>query len=85
MKKFLQFILELIIPLFNLFIYVIGALCFILLLTWIFTGLGIMIILCPEEFPTPEWIKWLVIIFDVIIILLLIIEHVTKAYKNIYK
>ena len=82
MKKLLQFIWELIgTPI----LVILGACLSILLLTWIFTGFGLMIILCPTELPTYSWIKIFIIVFDIIVFTIVIIEQVRRAYEKIYK
>lgn len=82
MKKFLEFIWELIGPVVTFLVAIIG---FVLCLTWIFTGFGILIVLCPTEFPTPEWVKWFIIIFDSIVFTIIAIEKIREAYETVYK
>lgn len=82
MKKFLEFIWEVIaIPVSIVFVATFG----ILFLTWIFTFFGLIILFSPTEFPTPEWVRIFIIVFDIIVFGIIIIEQFTKAYKKVYK
>jgi hypothetical protein len=42
-----------------------GTIVVCLLVIWVFTGFGIFIIFCPSLFPTPEWIRLSVLVFDI--------------------
>jgi cytochrome c biogenesis protein CcdA len=82
MKKFLEFIWVLISPAVE---FIAGILGFTLILTWVFTGFGILIIFSPDAFPTPEWVRWSVVVFDILILGLVIYGAVKGAYEKVYK
>jgi hypothetical protein len=82
MKKFLEFIWVLISPAVEFVAgIVLGALAFL----WVFTGFGILIIFAPNIFPTPEWVRWSVIVFDILILGLVIYTTIKEAYEKVYK
>jgi cytochrome c biogenesis protein CcdA len=82
MDKFLRFIWILISPAVEIIAGIVG---FGLLLTWVFTGFGILIIFAPNIFPTPEWVRWSVIVFDILILGLVIYTTIKEAYEKVYK
>jgi threonine/homoserine/homoserine lactone efflux protein len=82
MKKFLEFILVLISPAVEL---VVGATIVVLGMTWAFTGFGVLIIFAPTILPTPEWVRWSVIVFDSLLLGLFIYAAIKEAYKKVYK
>ena len=82
MKKFLEFIWVLIEPVVVFLLMIIG---FVSLLTWVFTGFGILIVLCPKEFPSYLWVKCFIIIFDIIVFTVVIVEQIRRAYEKVYK
>ena len=82
MDKFLRFIWILISPAVE---FVAGVVGFGLILIWIFTGFGILIIFCPDVLPTPEWVRWSVIVFDILILGLVIYTTIKEAYEKVYK
>ena len=82
MKKFLEFIWVLISPAVEFVAgIVLGALAFL----WVFTGFGILIIFAPNILPTPEWVRWSVVVFDVLCILMILYGAVKEAYEKVYK
>jgi len=82
MKKFLEFIFVLIYPAIE---FLAGAIFVCLLVIWIFTGFGILIIFCPSLFPTPEWIRLSFLVFDILLLILFVCSEIQQAYKKIYK
>jgi hypothetical protein len=82
MKKFLEFIWEVISP---VVLFVVAIVLGILALTWIFTGFGILIILDPTDFPTPIWVNWFVGIFDIFCLVIILYGAIKEAYKKVYK
>ena len=77
MKKFLKFIWVLLLP-------VVEVILGFLMLIWVFTIFGLCILLAPEAFPTPSWIRWIIGIFDFILIVGLLYERVKEAYQEVY-
>jgi hypothetical protein len=82
MKKFFEFILVLISPAIE---FLAGTIVVSLLVIWIFTGFGIFIIFCPSLFPTPEWIRLSILVFDILLLILFVFSKIQEAYKKIYK
>lgn len=82
MKKFLEFILELIGP---LVLHIVAIVLGILVLIWVFTGFGILMILDPIGFPTPIWIRWFVGIFDIFCLITILYGAIKEAYEKVYK
>jgi hypothetical protein len=82
MKKFLEFIWILISPAVE---FVAGIVLFGLAFLWVFTGFGILIIFAPNILPTPEWVRWSVVVFDVLCILMILYGAVKEAYEKVYK
>jgi hypothetical protein len=82
MGKFLQFIWEIIRPVVEV---VVGIAAWVFTLIWVFTFFGIFIIFAPDQFPTPEWVKYVIIVFDVGCILLILYGAVRRAYEKVYK
>lgn len=82
MKKFLQFIWEIIGPVVR---FIVGVAAWLIAIAWIFTLFGMLIILAPTSFPTPEWVKYVVVVFDTGCILVILYETVKRAYEKIYK
>ena len=82
MRKFLEFIWILIAPAVE---FVVGIVGFCLGLTWVFTGFGILIIFSPDGFPTPEWVRWSVVVFDILVLGLVIYGAIKEAYEKVYK
>jgi hypothetical protein len=82
MKKFLEFILVLINPAIE---FLAGTIVVCLLVIWVFTGFGIFIIFCPSLFPTPEWIRLSVLVFDILLLILFLCSQIQQAYNKIYK
>ena len=82
MKKFLEFIWVLIEPVVS---FIVGITMGVLALLWVCTGFGILIIFAPNIFPTPEWVRWSVIVFDILILGLVIYTTIKEAYEKVYK
>jgi hypothetical protein len=82
MKKFLEFIWVLISPVVE---FIAGIVGFSLLIIWICTGFGVLIIFAPTILPTPEWVRWSVIVFDSLLLGLFIYAAIKEAYKKVYK
>ena len=79
MKKFLEFIWVLIEPIVS---FIVGITIGALALLWVFTGFGILIIFA---LPTPEWVRWSVVVFDVLCILMILYGAIKDAYQMFYK
>lgn len=82
MKKFLEFIWELIGPVVT---FIAGIVAGFLGLVWVFTGFGLLILLGPDTFPTPEWVKWIVAILDSFCAIMIIYSWIYGAYERVYK
>jgi threonine/homoserine/homoserine lactone efflux protein len=82
MKKFLEFIWVLISPAVE---FVVGAMIGCLVMIWACTGFGVLIIFAPTILPTPEWVRWSVIVFDSLLLGLFIYAAIKKAYEKVYK
>ena len=82
MRKFLEFIWVLISPAVE---FVTGIVLNALAFLWVFTGFGILIIFAPNILPTPEWVRWSVIVFDVLCILMILYGAIKEAYEKVYK
>jgi divalent metal cation (Fe/Co/Zn/Cd) transporter len=82
MKKFLEFIWVLIEPVVS---FIVGIALGALGLLWIFTGFGILIIFAPNILPTPEWVRWSVLAFDVLCIVMILYGAIKEAYEKVYK
>jgi hypothetical protein len=82
MKKFLEFIWELIGPVVR---FVVGIAISILAIVWVFTGFGFLIVFVESSFPTPEWVRWSVVVFDVLCIIMVIYGAIKEAYEKVYK
>jgi len=82
MKKFLEFIWVLIEPIVS---FIVGITMGTLALLWVFTGFGILIIFAPNILPTPEWVRWSVVVFDVLCILMILYGAIKDAYQKVYK
>jgi cytochrome c biogenesis protein CcdA len=86
MKKFEEFLWELVgKPLTYLLIGILMIALFVLGVTWIFTGFGLIVFYDTEGLPTPLWVRWFIGIFDIIVLLWIIIDAITTAYKKVYK
>ena len=82
MKKFLEFIWVLISPAVE---FVVGATIGCLVMIRACTGFGVLIIFAPTLLPTPEWVRWSVIVFDSLLLGLFIYAAIKEAYKKVYK
>jgi len=82
MKKFLKFIWELIGPV--VIPILTGVLAF-LALFWVYTLFGLIIIFAPIDFPSPVWLRWVVGIFDSLVLIILVYEQIRDAYEKVYK
>jgi len=82
MKKFLEFIWVLISP---VVIFIFQAIVTILALIWAFTLFGVMIIFGGNELPSPLWLKWVIGIFDVLILVIIVYGAIKDAYEKVYK
>lgn len=82
MKKFLQFIRVLIGPVVE---FVVGVAAWLIFITWVFTFFGLLIIFAPNSFPTPEWVRWSVIVFDILCIVVILYGALRNAYEEVYK
>ena len=82
MKKFLEFIWVLVEPIVSSIVAITVG---ILALLWICTGFGILIIFAPNILPTPEWVRWSVIVFNVLCILMILYGAIKDAYEKVYK
>ena len=82
MKKFLEFIWVLLEPIVS---FIVGITMSALALLWVFTGFGILIIFAPNILPTPEWVRWSVVVFDVLCILMILYGAIKDAYQKVYK
>lgn len=82
MKKFLEFIWKLIGPLIiNILLIFMGMLG----LFWVFTFFGLIMILCPTDFPSPLWLRWVVGIFDSVVLIIIVYNAIIDAYEKVYK
>jgi len=82
MKKFLEFIWVLIGP---AVIFISTVTIVILLLAWVCTGFGIMMIMCPILFPSPLWVRWFIGIFDCLCLIVVVYGAIQNAYQQVYK
>jgi len=82
MKKVLEFIWELIGPL--IMFILIGCIC-ILGLLWVCTLFGLIMIFAPTDFPSPLWLRWVIGIFDSLVLIILVYEQIRDAYEKVYK
>ncbi len=82
MKKFLEFIWVLIEPIVS---FIVGITMGVLALLWVCTGFGILIIFAPNILPTPEWVRWSVVVFDVLCIIMILYGAIKEAYEKVYK
>ena len=82
MKKFLEFIWVLIGPVVE---FAAGIVLCTLAFLWVLTGFGILIIFAPNILPTPEWVRWSVVVFDVLCILMILYGAIKEAYEKVYK
>jgi len=79
MKKFLEFIWELVGPfLMQAFIFFIGMVMF----GWVLSLFGLFVFFEPT---TPIWLKWVVGIFDSFCLILLIYSWIYGAWERVYK
>jgi hypothetical protein len=79
MKQFLLFIWEIIKPVAE---FVLGIVLIVLAFSWLFTLFGFFLFFDPD---IPEWIKWIVLVFDLLILAVLTTERTKEAYTKIYK
>jgi hypothetical protein len=82
MKKFLEFIWELIGP---LIIFILTGIICMLGLLWVCTLFGLIIIFAPIDFPSPLWLRWVIGIFDSLVLIILVYEQIRDAYEKVYK
>lgn len=82
MKKFLQFIWEIIGPVVR---FIVGVAAWLIAIAWIFTLFGMLIILAPTSFPTPEWVKYVIVVFDTGCVIGILYNVVRNAYEKVYK
>lgn len=82
MKKFLKFIWELIGPV-VIFILT-GVLAFIALF-WVCTLFGLIMIFSPTDFPSPLWLRWVIGIFDSLLLIIIVYGAIVDAYEKVYK
>jgi hypothetical protein len=79
MKKFLEFIWELVGPfLSNVFIFFIGMVMF----GWVLSLFGLFVFFEPT---TPTWLKWVVGVFDSFCLIILIYGWIYNVWKQVYK
>jgi hypothetical protein len=79
MKQFLLFIWEIIKPVVE---FTLGIVLIVLAFSWLFTLFGFFLFFDPD---IPEWIKWIVLVFDLLILAVLTTERTKEAYTKIYK
>lgn len=78
MKKFLEFIKELMGPLVGTILYfVIGFLAF----AWVLTFFGLFVFIAPS----PTWVRWTVGVFDSFCAIMIIYGWIYRAYERVYK
>jgi hypothetical protein len=82
MKKFLEFIWELISP---LIIGILTICIYALALLWVCTLFGLIMIFAPTEFPSPLWLRWVIGVFDSLVLIILVYEQIRDAYEKVYK
>ena len=79
MKKFLEFIWELLGPyILYLFMFFFGMLIFF----WVVSLFGLMVFFEPT---TPIWLKWVVGVFDSFCIIMLMYSWIYGAWEQVYK
>ena len=78
MKKFLEFIKELMGPLVGTILYfVIGFLAF----GWVLSLFGLLVFFAPS----PIWLRWVVGAFDSFCVVMLIYSWIHGAWERVYK
>jgi hypothetical protein len=82
MKKFLNFIWELVGPLLE---FVLGMTIIILTFAWISTGFGLILMFNSDDFTSPIWLKYVIGFLDVFCLAYVIYEMTIKAYNRVYK
>lgn len=79
MKKFLEFIWELLGPfILHLFMFFFGMLIFF----WVVSLFGLMVFFEPTS---PTWLKWVVGIFDSFCVIMLIYSWIYGTWERVYK
>ena len=79
MKKFLEFIWELVGPLLtNILMFVFGMLMF----GWVLSLFGLLVFFEPT---TPTWLKWVVGVFNSFCAIMLIYSWIYGAWERVYK
>jgi hypothetical protein len=82
MKKFLEFIWEMISPVVKFITAMaLGGIALI----WLFTGFGLLLLLAPTDFPSPLWVKWCVGIFDTFCVVVIVYDRIKEVYEKVYK
>jgi hypothetical protein len=78
MKKFLEFIWELVGPLVtHIFMFVFGMVMF----GWVLSLFGLMVFFAPS----PTWVRWVVGVFDSFCLIMLIYSWIYVAWERVYK
>jgi hypothetical protein len=79
MKKFLEFIKELMGPLVtHIFMFVFGMVMF----GWVLSLFGLLLLFEPT---TPIWLKWVIGILDSFCLIMVIYSWIYRAWKRVYK
>lgn len=82
MRKFLQFIYILLEPVIS---FILKVAAILLAFIWVFTGFGLLPVLCPTAFPTPLWVRWVIGILDAVIVIVVAYGYIKEAYEKVYK
>jgi hypothetical protein len=78
MKKFLEFIWELVGPfILHGFMFFFGMLMF----GWVLSLFGLLVFFAPS----PIWLRWVVGVFDSFCIIMIIYGWIYGAYERVYK
>ena len=79
MKKFLEFIWELVGPLVtHIFMFLLGMIMF----GWVLSLFGLLFLFEPT---TPAWFKWIVGVFDSFCLIMLMYSWIYGAWERVYK
>ena len=78
MKKFLEFIWELVGPLVtHIFMFVFGMVMF----GWVLSLFGLLVFFTPS----PTWVRWVVGVFDSFCAIMIIYSWIYGAWERVYK
>ena len=79
MKKFLEFIWELVGPLVTyVFVFFLGMIMF----GWVLSLFGLLFLFEPT---TPTWLKWTIGVFDSFCAIMLMYSWIYGAWERVYK